>query len=116
MVPRNIILIGYMGTGKSTVGRKIADSLGFELVDTDAAIVAGAGKPIAEIFAELGEDAFRDLESQALEEAADGQNRVIFHRRRHCVAFGQPRVDARSRLLRVAAGGAGDDFSAGFRQ
>ncbi len=77
MVPRNIILIGYMGTGKSTVGRKIADSLAFELVDTDAMVVAGAGRPIPEIFAAKGEEAFRNLEARALENAAEGQNRVI---------------------------------------
>tara|TARA_R110002096_G_scaffold24760_20_gene78022 strand:+ start:4034 stop:4567 length:534 start_codon:yes stop_codon:yes gene_type:complete len=77
MVPRNIILIGFMGTGKSTVGQKIADSLDFEFVDTDSLVVEMAGKPITQIFEEQGEPAFRDLETKALEQAADGQHRVI---------------------------------------
>ncbi|MEM1293771.1 MAG: shikimate kinase [Verrucomicrobiota bacterium] len=70
-------MIGFMGTGKSTVGRKIAESCSFEFVDTDALVVELAGKPITEIFKERGESAFRDLETQALEKAADGQHRVI---------------------------------------
>ena len=59
---RNLILIGMPGCGKSTVGRLAAERLGREFVDLDAEIERTAGKPIPQIFAEDGEDAFRALE------------------------------------------------------
>lgn len=74
---RNVILVGYMGTGKTSVGRKIADSLGFKFVDTDELIVSMAGKSIPAIFEESGEPAFRDLETKALRSAAAGADQVI---------------------------------------
>ncbi|MGY8768877.1 MAG: shikimate kinase [Pirellulales bacterium] len=58
----NIALIGYRGTGKSHVGRLLAERLGWVLFDTDAEIEAKAGFPISQIFAEQGESGFRDLE------------------------------------------------------
>jgi len=73
----NVILIGFMGTGKTSIGRRVAQGLGFDFVDTDEQIVAGAGMPIAEIFAERGEEGFRDLETSVLSLAASGQNQVI---------------------------------------
>lgn len=75
--PRNIILIGYMGTGKTAVGRKVADSLGFQFVDTDQMIEQAAGQPITAIFAERGEAAFRDLETAVLKRAVAGVDQVI---------------------------------------
>ncbi|MEM7009888.1 MAG: shikimate kinase [Verrucomicrobiota bacterium] len=74
---RNVILVGYMGTGKTSVGRKIADSLGFQFVDTDEVIERMAGKSIPTIFEERGEPAFRDLETKALNSAAAGIDQVI---------------------------------------
>ncbi len=62
----NILLIGLMGSGKSTVGRIVAQMIGFEIVDTDHLIVDTAGKSIPEIFAAEGEAAFRLRESAAL--------------------------------------------------
>lgn len=59
---RNIVLTGFMGTGKSTVGKLVAEALQLPFVDTDEAIVQRAGKPIAAIFADDGEAAFRLLE------------------------------------------------------
>ena len=60
----NIILTGFMGTGKTTVGRLLAERLGREFVDIDDQIVAHFGKTIPEIFAEDGEAAFRVAEAQ----------------------------------------------------
>ena len=67
----NIVLTGMPGSGKSTVGKALAELLGRPFVDTDAVIVERAGKPITEIFAELGEAGFRDLETQAVKDTAN---------------------------------------------
>lgn len=63
----NIVLIGYRGAGKSTVARQLALRLGWPWVDADVEIELKAGKSIAAIFADGGEEAFRELESQVLE-------------------------------------------------
>ena len=62
-----IVLVGFMGTGKSTVARLISDRLGVERIDLDEEIEREAGCAIAEIFDTKGEAHFRDLESAALE-------------------------------------------------
>ena len=62
-----IYLVGFMGSGKSTVGRQLAERLGWRFVDLDAEIELEAGKPIARIFEEQGEPAFREVERLALE-------------------------------------------------
>jgi shikimate kinase len=62
----NIVLVGFIGSGKSSVGRLVAHRLGFQFVDTDAVIVERAGHEISEIFAHQGEDHFRDLETGAI--------------------------------------------------
>tara|TARA_B100000519_G_scaffold187225_1_gene183825 strand:- start:227 stop:772 length:546 start_codon:yes stop_codon:yes gene_type:complete len=70
--PKNIILIGFMGSGKSSIARELSHTLGYPVVDTDGLIVERAGRPIREIFEQEGEDTFRDLESttlRALEES-----------------------------------------------
>ena len=66
-----------MGTGKSTVGRLVAERLGWRFVDTDAVIEARAGRTIADIFAQDGEPAFRALEAAVCREAAAGRDQVI---------------------------------------
>jgi shikimate kinase len=63
-----IFLIGYRGTGKSSVARELAARLGFEWDDVDDRIEAAAGKSIAALFADDGEPAFRDLETRVLRE------------------------------------------------
>ncbi len=63
----NIVLIGFMGSGKSSIGRLVASRLGFQFVDTDALLVAREGREIAQIFASEGEARFRDLEASVLE-------------------------------------------------
>jgi shikimate kinase len=60
-----IVLVGFMGAGKTTVGRHLAALLGWDFVDLDDRIVARAGRPVAAIFREHGEAAFRAAEHQA---------------------------------------------------
>jgi shikimate kinase len=74
---RNLALIGFMGTGKSTVGRLVADQLRFELLDTDALIEAQAGKRITAIFRDDGEAAFRELEHATVRNLAARSKTVI---------------------------------------
>ncbi len=62
---RNLILTGFMGTGKSTVGRRVAEQLGRPFVDMDELIAARAGMSIPEIFARMGEPAFRQMEQRS---------------------------------------------------
>jgi shikimate kinase len=73
----NIALVGFMGCGKSTVGRQVAGELGFEFVDTDRLVVDRAGLPIAEIFAIEGEAAFRELEREVISELGTRKGLVI---------------------------------------
>jgi shikimate kinase len=74
--PARIVVIGFMGSGKSTVGPMLADLLGWEFVDLDTLVEARAGCPIAAVFAARGERGFRDLESACLRELA-GRSRVV---------------------------------------
>ena len=62
----SIVLIGYRGSGKTTIGRKLASRLWQDLIDTDQLIVTKAGKNIATIFREDGEQAFRDMETEVV--------------------------------------------------
>lgn len=64
--PRGIALVGYRATGKSTVGRIVANRLGWEFEDADEALERRIGQSIASLFAEQGEGAFRDLEQATL--------------------------------------------------
>ncbi len=73
----NVVLIGYRGTGKSTVGKIVAARLGRTLLSTDAEIVTRAGQSIPEIVAQHGWDYFRDLESQVCQELAGRDGLVI---------------------------------------
>ena len=73
----NIVLIGYRGTGKSTVGRLLASQLGRQLVSTDVEIVKRAQRTIPEIIAQEGWEYFRDLESDICRELADRDQLVI---------------------------------------
>jgi shikimate kinase len=73
----NIFLTGYRGSGKTTVGRALADALGRPFVDVDDRIVDRAGKTIRTIFAEGGEPKFREIESAVIREIAGLDNHVI---------------------------------------
>ena len=74
---RCIAITGFMGTGKTTVGRLLAERLGLQFVDTDDIIEDRAGRTIPEIFEEDGEEHFRDLETSALQEALAARGRVV---------------------------------------
>ena len=73
----SIVLIGYRGCGKTTVGRKLADRLWQTFVDTDELVVRKAVKSIKEIFEQDGEAAFRDIESQVVRDVALLEDHVI---------------------------------------
>jgi shikimate kinase len=73
----NLALIGFMGTGKSSVGRLVADTLHFTFLDTDHVIESRAGKSIRQIFEDEGEPAFRELERRLVEELARRKKTVI---------------------------------------
>ena len=74
----NIVLIGFMGSGKTTVGRELAKRLGMDFVDTDAYIEEAAGKSISDIFAEDGEEAFRRMETETLKHLRDTVSNTVF--------------------------------------
>jgi len=93
----NIVLTGFMGTGKSSVGREVARQLGRPFIDMDDEIIARAGKPISAIFQEEGEAAFRALEAEVCRELSERQGLVIAtgggalvdpENRRHTMASG----------------------------
>ena len=73
----NLVLIGYRGTGKSTVAREIAETLRWPWYDSDAQIESRAGKSIAEIFSDEGEPAFRDWESLVVADLAQRPRCVL---------------------------------------
>ena len=77
-MPRsNIILTGFMGTGKSTLGRLLAQKIGYDFVDTDIQIEKQTGQSITTLFQTQGEATFRQLESELVEELAQQEGLVI---------------------------------------
>jgi shikimate kinase len=72
-----IVLVGFMGAGKSTVGRLLAAKLGLPFTDSDQVIEDRAGKPIRRIFADEGEPAFRELEHAVIAEQLAGPDVVL---------------------------------------
>ena len=77
MSKTNIILTGFMATGKTTVGRLLAEQLGYDFVDTDELIEARSGLTIAEIFREKGEAAFRKMEAAIAQELSAKEGLVV---------------------------------------
>lgn len=77
MKKKNIILIGFMGCGKSTVGKKLANALNYQFLDTDAMIEESCGKLISKIFEEDGEAAFRQAETSVLQKLKEEANRSV---------------------------------------
>ena len=73
----NIVLVGMPASGKTTVGKRIAEKLEMDFIDCDDEIVKKAGKSIPEIFADCGEKAFRDIESEVVAEVSARKNTVI---------------------------------------
>jgi shikimate kinase len=74
---RGVVLVGFMGSGKSSVGRELARRFGAPFVDVDERIEAAAGCPIRDLFAAEGEPAFRRREKAALRDALSVKGRVI---------------------------------------
>jgi shikimate kinase len=77
LAQRNIVLVGFPGTGKSTVGKVLAEQLGWRFVDTDDYIELKQGTRISKMFRELGEPAFRRIESEAIAAVLEGSEQVI---------------------------------------
>ena len=77
LLDRPIVLVGLMGVGKSTVGRRLAKRLGLPFVDSDDAIADAAGASPAEVFERFGETDFRDGERRLVARLVDGELRVI---------------------------------------
>lgn len=73
----HLILAGFMGTGKSTVGRLLADRLGYQFVDCDVEIETSAKKQVAQIFADDGEDVFRALETRILRSLLRSETPIV---------------------------------------
>ncbi len=73
----NLYLVGFMGTGKSTVGRQVAQRMGLNFVDSDHAIEVEQGKSIPEIFAAQGESAFREMEKVFIETGLSAEGNVV---------------------------------------
>ena len=74
---RNLVLVGMMGAGKSSIGKRLAERLGMRFLDADAEIEAAAGQTIPEIFAEHGEPYFREGEKRVIARLLDEQGLVI---------------------------------------
>lgn len=74
---KNIGLIGFMGTGKTVVGKRLASKLGREFLDTDAIIEMTTGRTISEIFSHEGENHFREVESEVVRDACRHRSAVI---------------------------------------
>src|SRR5438309_10699524 len=91
----NIILVGFMGAGKSVCGRLLARRLGRCFVETDDVIVAGVGRSIPEIFRDAGEPRFRQLEADTLESLKLKSGEVI------ATGGGLPCREGRMERLRV---------------
>ena len=72
-----IFLIGYMASGKSKTGEQLASLLGYPLEDTDAVVVKNEGRSIVEIFSDSGEEAFRQMERNALQATFKKKNIVV---------------------------------------
>lgn len=74
---KNIILLGFMGTGKTTVGKKLAEELRRDFLDIDELIEKESGISISEIFFNFGEEYFRQLEAEKAKEVSEYENMVI---------------------------------------
>lgn len=76
-MPDRLLLVGMMGVGKTTVGRRCASRLGWRHLDSDAQVMADTGQTVPEIFAQRGETAFRAEESRVLAEALSSPDDVV---------------------------------------
>ncbi|MFM7146963.1 MAG: shikimate kinase, partial [Actinomycetales bacterium] len=72
-----VVLVGAPGSGKSTVGRRVAHAIGTRYLDTDEIVARVAGMPVADIFVDQGEPAFRRMEEEAVQEALESTGAVV---------------------------------------
>ncbi len=73
----NIVLIGFMGSGKTTLGKWIAKEHGYTFIDTDEYIVEQEQQSVNDIFAQYGEEHFRDLETEVIRKLADDKRKIV---------------------------------------
>lgn len=97
-LPRRVVLTGFMGAGKSTAGRLLADLLGWKFIDTDTLVEERFGTTITKMFVAEGEEVFRRRESAALARALGEQHAVI------AVGGGAPEILTNRLLLEQTAG------------
>ena len=88
----NLYLLGFMGTGKSSVGRKIAARLGMRFLDSDAEIEKSAGMEIKDIFAKFGEERFREMERKFIESGHPDSGCVVLCGGGLCCRDGMPEL------------------------
>ena len=95
MKKNNIVLIGFMGCGKSTVGKKLANAFSYDFADTDAMIEEAYGKTISEMFEEDGEEYFRNAETELLRKLSKDAEGLIL-----ATGGGMPMREENAALLR----------------
>ncbi len=95
MKGNNIVLIGFMGCGKSTVGKQLADALSYEFGDTDAMIEEAYGKTVSKMFEEDGEEYFRTAETELLRKLSGGAEGLVL-----ATGGGMPMREENRELLR----------------
>ena len=76
-LPKTLALVGLMGVGKTTIGKRLAEHFGLPFVDADEEIERAAGQSVADIFAHYGEAAFRDGEQKVISRLLEGEIRVL---------------------------------------
>ena len=92
---RNIVLMGFMGAGKSTIGRKLAKAMNLKFIDTDEYIEKEQGRKISDIFAEEGEAVFRDMETSLLRNLQEKKEKFVLS-----IGGGMPVREENRELLR----------------
>ena len=95
MKRNNIVLIGFMGCGKSTIGKSLAEALGYDFADTDSMIEETYGKTISAMFAEEGEEYFRDAETALLKKLSGEATGLVL-----ATGGGMPMREENGKLLR----------------
>ena len=92
---KNIVLMGFMGAGKTTIGKKLAKALECEFIDTDEWIEKEQGRKISDIFAEEGESAFRNMETDLLKRLQNSEDKFVLS-----IGGGMPVREENRALLR----------------
>jgi len=101
LADRHLVLVGLMGSGKTTVGRVIAARLGRPLYDTDALIEAREGRTVREIWLDAGEEAFREIETQVLADSLAADDKTVIAAAGGVVLRSQNRAALRNSGARV---------------